>query len=694
MASSGSIAAESSWSRRLRLLTAAAVAAYVVWTLPGIRPATDDFRVPLDGVLHGLGYLFVALLCVHALVSSRTGPAWRLVAAAVVLRVLGFVVALGYLSVGAPLPYPSVADAAWVLSTFFLVAAVALRLHDAAPRLTLLVALDAVGSSLLMIGLVIGILAGPVDTLTGPRTPSDDVVASLLHPVLDVALLVAGVTYLAVVRRGLRRADVLLVAGTLGFVVVDVAYVVLLAHDLWRPGTPVSSLSLVATAAVAYAVVTNPLERGEAPPRRTGTLRTRTTTSVAFPASLVGAVLVAMPAYGALGAPSLTLLLFGAAGGVGVLRGVLTLRVVRQQARQVLGATTQDLRRFQALVEASNDYIGMADVRGQVLYLNPRARELLGLPLDYDVTTLTVADIVPQDGPTSFESRWPLLLERGFWEGESRVVPLDGGEPIPVTTSTFVMRDAGSHEPVAMATIQRDISELRQHENALRDIADQRARLLTRLVQAQEDERAQIAADVHDDSVQSLAVVDLRIGMLRRRLLRDAPGLVATLDEVQESVSDATDRLRHLLFDLESPTRGARLGEALEQAAEVAFADTDVTWRVTGRTHLDLPDGERVTAYRVAKEAMVNARKHADAAEVVVEVAGDEETVVVTVSDDGRGIAPGEDRERPGHRGLAGMRDRALVAGGTVDVQARPGGGTEVRLRLPVTRGVGSPRPG
>ena len=76
-----------------------------------------------------------------------------------------------------------------------------------------------------------------------------------------------------------------------------------------------------------------------------------------------------------------------------------------------------------------------------------------------------------------------------------------------------------------------------------------------------------------------------------------------------------------------------------------------------------------------------------------VEVARDEDGVTVSVIDDGRGIEPGADLARPGHLGLAGMRDRAAVAGGRLDVGRAPGGGTRLSLWLPVSRGVGESAP-
>ena len=143
-----------------------------------------------------------------------------------------------------------------------------------------------------------------------------------------------------------------------------------------------------------------------------------------------------------------------------------------------------------------------------------------------------------------------------------------------------MINDPVTHAPFAIATIQRDIRERRRAEAARRELSEQRARLLTRLVQAQEDERARIAADVHDDSVQALAAVDLRLGVLRRRLAEQAPHLVESVAFVQDTITAATGRLRDLLFDLESPVHRGGLEDALAGAAEFVFGGTGVRfWR-------------------------------------------------------------------------------------------------------------------
>jgi PAS domain S-box-containing protein len=368
---------------------------------------------------------------------------------------------------------------------------------------------------------------------------------------------------------------------------------------------------------------------------------------------------------------------------VAIVRAFVTLNTDRRSASLEIADQQLQLERFRALVDASSDFIAIAGTDGSVLYVNPAGRRIVGLEPDADVSTTTIADYLTEEGlQASLEIEQPAVMTQGHWEGESTLRDLRGGPPTPVAIASFVMLHPRTGEPWLLATVQRDISETLEAERSLQELADQRQALLERLVQAEEEERARIAADVHDDSVQALAAVELRMLLLRREVERCAPELLPTLEGVRESVSHATDRLRHLLFDLESPARRTDLANALADAAAYVFEDA-VRWSVEGDTEVDVPEGIRVTAYRIAREAMVNVRKHADADRVRIGLERTPRGVEVTVSDDGVGIDPVGLRHRPGHLGIAGMRERAAIAGGGLEIESRDEGGTTVRLWLP-----------
>ena len=189
---------------------------------------------------------------------------------------------------------------------------------------------------------------------------------------------------------------------------------------------------------------------------------------------------------------------------------------------------------------------------------------------------------------------------------------------------------------------------------------------------------------MHDDSVQALAAVDVQLSVLRRRLADGEGDVLGTLDRLHQTVRGATDRLRLLLFDLDSPAQRSDLRTALQEAAATLF-ESSVRWQVEGEDEVDLPVTQRVTAYRMAKEAMVNIHKHAHATNVVIRVRRVDDGVEVEVTDDGVGFDPGALETRPGHRGLSDMRDRATIVGGRVHIDRGPDGGTRLRLWLPAS---------
>jgi PAS domain S-box-containing protein len=355
-----------------------------------------------------------------------------------------------------------------------------------------------------------------------------------------------------------------------------------------------------------------------------------------------------------------------------------------RSVRAALRAANADLKQFAALVEASPDFIAIANMDGSVRYLNPAGRRMVGMPPDLDVTRTSIPDYLTAEGlVASQQVEQPAVVAQGHWEGES-TLRHQQGHAIPVEISSFLMRDVETGEPFALATVQRDITERLAAEQALRALAEERQALLTRLVEAQDAERTRIAADVHDDSVQALAAVDLRLGLLRRRLSETNPELLDLVEVVQSSVSSATDRLRALLFDLEPPALGDGLAAALGRAAEEIFSDSRTRFTVAPGDEPPVPEYTRAIAYRIAKEALNNVRRHAEAREVRISVVAADGGLGVTVADDGVGLGR-HPSSAPGHRGLLTMRDRATVAGGRLVVANGDERGTVVRLWLPGT---------
>ena len=120
------------------------------------------------------------------------------------------------------------------------------------------------------------------------------------------------------------------------------------------------------------------------------------------------------------------------------------------------------LRRLEALVHTSPDFIAIAEMDGRVTFVNRAGRALAGIPDDVDVTTTTVVDYLTEEGMrASLEVEQPAVVRDGSWAGETTLRDWSGGPAIPVAVTSFLVTDVTSGEPIALATVQRDLREVR-----------------------------------------------------------------------------------------------------------------------------------------------------------------------------------------------------------------------------------------
>jgi PAS domain S-box-containing protein len=215
--------------------------------------------------------------------------------------------------------------------------------------------------------------------------------------------------------------------------------------------------------------------------------------------------------------------------------------------------------------------------------------------------------------------------------------------------------------------------------------ADQeRRRLLSQLVNAQEAERTRIAYDVHDDSLQAMTAIGIRLEQLKRRLT--APRDLDLVSCIDATLGDAVRRLRALLLELGPPKlEGAGLCSAIVDHARRVLETTGTAVSIDGRLRGE-PDPEcSIVVYRIAQEAIANVRKHAAARRVRIHMESVDDGVLTCIDDDGVGFAISEVRSKsmPGHLGMTSMRERAEIAAGWLLLSSHPGCGTTVRYWIP-----------
>jgi signal transduction histidine kinase len=201
-------------------------------------------------------------------------------------------------------------------------------------------------------------------------------------------------------------------------------------------------------------------------------------------------------------------------------------------------------------------------------------------------------------------------------------------------------------------------------------------------------ERARIADDLHDTLLQGFSGVTLQL-VKAEDALPGQPGVAAeTIARVQHLAQESLREARERVWEMrEAVAVSDDLATALETIARDRSSGMPVEVAVTtAGSPRRLPRSVGDAAFRIGREALVNAVRHAEASRIEIHLDFQAGLLRLEVRDDGRGVSPieAEGASKRGHFGLSAMRERALGLGGRCDVRPRPGGGTIVALELPL----------
>jgi two-component system sensor histidine kinase UhpB len=241
------------------------------------------------------------------------------------------------------------------------------------------------------------------------------------------------------------------------------------------------------------------------------------------------------------------------------------------------------------------------------------------------------------------------------------------------------------HDPLSPGRRARlvggpDVVTIARAYNEMLDRSESERRESARAaLMAQEDERRRIARELHDEVGQTLTGVILQVEGLSATIPDE---LRPELDELRETARHSTEEVRRIARQLR-PEALEELG--LQSAMAVLVTTFSEQARVPVERKLEtvpaLSQEQELVVYRVAQEALTNVARHAQASHVELRFERREDAMVLTVRDDGRGIRPDE---LASSNGVRGMRERAMLIGAQLSIGAATGGGTEVRLRIPL----------
>ena len=337
-------------------------------------------------------------------------------------------------------------------------------------------------------------------------------------------------------------------------------------------------------------------------------------------------------------------------------------------------ALRESEKRYRHIVETAGEGICMVDVEHRLTFVNRRFASMVRETQDH-LLGRSIFDFLVIDRPSGSQLEQLAELAR---VGEVRLRARDGGA-FWAAVSTTTMNDPSSNA-AGFLLMFTDVTERKQLEVV-------RAQLVLRLVNAQEEERRRVARELHDQVGQYLTGLSLGLNRLEQ-LHSHQPDAEELIRRLRQLADDMSRDAHHLAMEL----RPAALDDLGLAAAVSNYADgVALRSRLEVDVHCDLtvrldPVIE-TTVYRVLQEALTNVVKHARAKHVSIILERRESAVRAIVEDDGVGFdvdrglahAPGSAR-----LGLVGMRERASVVGGELQIESRPGHGTTLFLRVPI----------
>jgi PAS domain S-box-containing protein len=357
---------------------------------------------------------------------------------------------------------------------------------------------------------------------------------------------------------------------------------------------------------------------------------------------------------------------------------VLVFRDVAERRQEQIATAEQA-----ALLELTQDSVFVIDMDGVVLFWSRGAEVMLGYSKEQAAGKIA-HDLLCTEFPQPFAEIRDQLVHVGHWEGDLIKTTRDGRRV--VVAGRWALQWGKRGQAPRVLVVNSDITERKRGEESLVLQKEQLRALAERLQSVREEDRKQVARDLHDQIGQILTAIKMDMTWMIRHLPESEVQVLARLRESTQSINDGVKAVRTICS-------GLRPGvlDDLGLAAAIEWQASDFASRNGIRCEVSVPlidlhlDGDRATAtFRIFQECLTNVIRHAQANTVRVDLSQEDENILLVVEDDGIGFRESGASNAFGSLGLLGMKERAQFCGGDVHISSSLGNGTKVTVRVPV----------
>ena len=340
--------------------------------------------------------------------------------------------------------------------------------------------------------------------------------------------------------------------------------------------------------------------------------------------------------------------------------------------------------RYRLTAESVQDVIFSLDKAGRLLFVNKRAEAVSGYTLG-ELEGRKCVEFLSRKSRETVIGLFGKTLPRNMQQGIELEAELLTRDRIRRVLEIKLVQVFNSSKRLQFYGVARDITQRKEAERKLLEYQQQLRSLASQLSLTEARERKRIAADLHDRIGQALALTRIKLGTLKAGT--GSAKQIRSIDETIDLIEVTIREVRTLIFNLSSPLLyEVGLKAALEQMVE-QFQDEHGILISLEDDELPKPiniDGS-VVLFQAVRELMLNVVKHAGARHIRVSINCRNNSIEITVQDDGAGFDVSRNAFRPGRRGgygLFSIRERLEYLGGSLAVESLPGRGTRAALAL------------
>ena len=349
------------------------------------------------------------------------------------------------------------------------------------------------------------------------------------------------------------------------------------------------------------------------------------------------------------------------------------------QMGQTLQQSVEENRRLAVLVQQSGDAILSLDNSGHIMLFNPAAEKLLN-----SQTSLRNCELASLGFIDNKQQIIDALENCKTVENLETSLPKEQGSTRSILLSTVPLLDTENEINGVICTL-RDITEHKQMEAAEHQLRETRL-LAQHMAEVQEGERRHLARELHDELGQCLTAIKTDAVLIRNRTQETEPKVFTSAQAIIDVASHIYDVVHNMITRLRpSPLDDLGLIPTLKEAISAwQQRQQNIEFKLSLIGELDhLNETMNMTVFRIVQESITNAVRHADASEITILIENQQETLIIDISDNGKGMEM-QDFHSDVDVGLLGMKERAHSLGGQFQLTSALGEGFAIHIILPL----------